>query len=315
MDKLLAQRIVEFPFEWWCSETRAGPRQALLVQGCVNSLRIPWEGGNHIVLPHRALGPVYAAEAESKSVAIYHFDAHSFAAAEIIGSTGRRRRLMALGARPPGPRCFFEWPVRENDANRFRRDGRYGLYVEGDREGAAYMLWSEYKENPPIPCIAGRFKLASDGLISVARPLALLPAFSSDPQAMSAEEQGNWVHIILMLWTFLASQGAVVISREPAPRGSGKEYRSKSPGAAILSFNRVRLLVPKGLILRSDTVEWERGAGVRRHEVLAHPHCYWVGPREQRSLVVRWIAAYWRGNARLGLVLKARDVKTNGDNE
>lgn len=299
---LLAQRVVEFPFELWRTRAHVDPGPAYLVSRCVENLRIPWEGGNHVPLPHRALGPVYAAEAESKSVAIYHFDADSYAAADAIGSTAHRRQVMAQSARSPGPRCFFEWPHREQDT------GRYGLYVDGDRDGAVFILWVEHKDRPPLPAIACRFKLASDGRCSLARPLPLFPNASD----RGPDDGVHWINNIIAFWTFLASQGAVVISREPAPRGSGKEYRSKGHGAAILSFNRVRLLLPKGLIARTGRVEWQQNSGMRRHEVRAHPSYYWVGPREQRSLVVRWIAAYWRGNSRVGLVLKARDVETKG---
>jgi len=120
MRQLLAQRVTEFAFDPWRARARVDPGPALLVKRCVESLLTPWQGGNHIPLPHRALGPVYAAEAEAKAVAIYHFDADSFAAADMIGINRRRREVMAQSARSPGPRCFFEWPHQEGTRNRFR---------------------------------------------------------------------------------------------------------------------------------------------------------------------------------------------------
>jgi hypothetical protein len=65
MRRLLAQRIVD--------EFRFDPKlfkPEPILQRCLESLGVPWDGGNHFVLPHRALGPIYAAEAEQKSAAI-----------------------------------------------------------------------------------------------------------------------------------------------------------------------------------------------------------------------------------------------------
>ena len=61
MRRLLAQRIVD--------EFRFDPKlfkPEPILQRCLEGLGVPWEGGNHFVLPHRALGPIYAAEAEAE---------------------------------------------------------------------------------------------------------------------------------------------------------------------------------------------------------------------------------------------------------
>jgi hypothetical protein len=44
---------------------------------------------------------------------------------------------------------------------------------------------------------------------------------------------------------------------------------------------------------------------VRYHDVIGHSREINVGGEK----VLRWIAAFWRGNPRLGVVVKRRDVK------
>ena len=305
MRRLLAQRIVD--------EFRFDPKlfkPEPILQRCLEGLGVPWEGGNHFVLPHRALGPIYAAEAEQKSAAIYHFDEDAFAASEaIVGNSAKRLAMVRKLARSPGPRCFFEFRYPSQQL----RDvgvGTFGLYVEGDRDMASCLLWVEMN-GTPAPTMYCQFSLNSigEGRCRAFTDMLNRKAWTNKTQSHPKDFEPT-LDMLCCFWAFLASTGAVVVDRVPAPRGTNK-IKIRGSGAAILSFNRVRLALPKGCIIRDEHVTWERGEGVRRHQVRAHPSWYHVGSRHEGAMLLRWIAAYWRGNARLGLVLKARDVALN----
>jgi hypothetical protein len=295
--------VTDLAFDRWCAD-QPGSQLIEIVQHCIENLRQPWEG-NHVVLPHRSLGPVYAAEAERRSVAIYHFSADAKSAANAIGESRRRAQYVIDTARPPGPRCFFEWQNHERGYEHLA----HGIYTEGDGKHYRFVRWGDDindRLSRPTPWAWGYFSLyAWHGYIEFPQEWPQSPDRDRVTEALQYETCKE----VALFWAFLASTGATVIERTPAPRGSSKDHKGRGAGAAILSFNRVRLRLPRGLIARNETVHWERGVGVRRHEVRAHPAYYWTGPRENRNLVVRWVAAYWRGNARLGLVLKARDVE------
>lgn len=300
MKRLLAQRIVD--------DFRLDPKlfkPEPILQRCLEGLGVPWEGGNHFVLPHRALGPIYAAEAEQKSTAIYHFDDTAVAASSaIIANSARRLAMVRRLARSPGPRCFFEFKFPE-----IFTDGTIGqtagLYVEGDREMASCLLWLEIQRTI-VPIVSMRVTFASDGNAR----FTLTDMLVRNPFKYGPNEFESALDMLACFWALLGSTGAVVVDRVPAPRGTNK-IKIHGRGAAILSFNRVRLALPKNCIIRDGRVTWERGEGVRRHQVRAHPAWYHVGPRYEGAMLLRWIAAHWRGNARLGLVLKAQDVVSN----
>jgi len=307
MKPLLAQRLTEFPFERWCKIEDLDPRDqgVAIIRRSIDALRRPWEGPNHLVLPHRALGPIYAAEAEQQAAAIYHFSADARDAAKAIGDSRRRAERVRSWIRAPGSRCFFEWQNPEPGLEYIA----LGIYTEGDRDCYRFVFWSDNvhdaPEHRPMPAAWGEYSLDTlEGSITTATA-PLTPEAEHARQLIEYEVVKN----VCLYWALLGTGGAVVIERTPAPRGSGKAHRSKSAGAAILSFNRVRLTIPQGLITRTNTVDWQRGPGVRRHKVRAHPNFYWAGPKQDRTLIMRWIAAYWRGNARLGLVLTAHEVE------
>ena len=299
MRRLLAQRIVD--------EFRFDPKlfkPEPILQRCLESLGVPWDGGNHFVLPHRALGPIYAAEAEARSAAIYHFDEDAVAASDaIVTNSARRLAMVRRLARSPGPRCFFEFKIKPD----IGIGDTAGIYVEGDREMASCLLWLEV-QNYLNPIATAEISLGSDGVALHTRPRLLAHKWS-DARPNDLDFL-SFVDTLACFWALLGSTGAVVVDRVPAPRGTNK-FKIRGSGAAILSFNRVRLALPKGCIIRDEHVTWERGEGVRRHEVRAHPAWYRVGPRHEGAMLLRWIAAYWRGNSRLGLVIKARDVAWN----
>lgn len=305
MKQLLAQRITrEFKFDLRLYKPEP------ILQRCLEGLGVPWEGQNHIVLPHRALGPVYAAEAEKTSAAIYHFDDDAVAASEaIVGNSARRLGIVRQLARSPGPRCFFEFKHSPQQIQMLRDIGigdTAAIYVEGDRENASCLQWFELN-GTPHPTIFARISLdqTGEGRCHGYRSL-LTDAWTNKHQHHPRDFEAA-LDMLCCFWALLGSTGAVVVDRVPAPRGTNK-MKIHGPGAAILSFNRVRLALPKGFIIRDGRVTWERGEGIRRHQVRAHPAWYHVGPRHEGAMLLRWIAAYWKGNARLGLVLKAQDV-------
>lgn len=78
--------------------------------------------------------------------------------------------------------------------------------------------------------------------------------------------------------------------------------RGKHP---LLSFNRVKIELPKTSAHHASTMRREQGGGVRFHGVLGHlrriekPY----GPE------LTWVSPHFRGDARLGVVVKERQVK------
>lgn len=85
-------------------------------------------------------------------------------------------------------------------------------------------------------------------------------------------------------------------------RIAAKRGRLRNP--AVLSYNRVSLQIPHDN--RGEIVSRVgHGSGVRFHDVRGH----WkqVTLRDDEK-ILRWIAAYWRGDVNLGVVAKERAV-------
>lgn len=267
-----------------------------LLDEVISAVSLPWGGGNHSVLAHQALGPIVAREAEASSAVIYRFDDETLSVAKSILDTERRRLFVVRNAHPPAPRVFMEFPPTPNRL-------RWGFYTRGDRDNLSLFLLADFGGDSPAAPVGLFNGISINALFD--EPTWRNPEMRSfvlprgwDIDVEAALYKG--MQTTLCLWMFLSS-GATVVDRVPSPRVSPR-YVSKS-SLPICSFNRVRMKLPGGVVHRKGRVQWERGPGVRRHQVTGH---FWESEKQR---IVRWVDAYWRGQERLGLVLSERTVR------
>ena len=247
---------------------------------------------------HPALGPSIAEEIK-KLAPVYRLDLASVEAAKLIMLSERRMAHAFQHCRAPHPRMFFEFP-----------EGQIGFMTEGDRDDLLVSI----------------FGIGADGQASLSwqvrcnfnDPLAnrtvspfLMP--SNQPDLVKQTMGGNEgianmaVWYTASIWMFLTISGATVVEKKLTREGRLARHRRK-PFAfgAIDSYNQVRLLVP-GRQYHRASIQFSRGPGVRFHDVVGHWREKHV---DDGGMMLRWIAAYWRGNPALGTVVKVRNIET-----
>jgi hypothetical protein len=228
---------------------------------------------------HPALGPVVAEELK-KLAPVYRLDQPSYEAAVQIMQSSRRMEHAFNHCRAPHPRMFLEFP-----------DSTSGFMIEGDRDDC---LISWFVGDRLCWQVRGNF---------------------DDPLGAKTTEYGpslQNVHVSALwhtaaIWMYLTITGATVVEKKLTRDGRIARNRRK-PFAlgAIDSYNQVRLLIPDRQYQRAST-QLRHGPGVRQHDVVGHWREISVN---DGGKMLRWIAAYWRGNPKLGVIIKARNVTT-----
>lgn len=234
---------------------------------------------------HPALGQIIAEEIK-KLAPVYRLDRPSIDAMTQIMQSSRRMEHAFYHCRAPHPRMFFEFP-----------DDPVGFMAEGDRDDCLISMF-----------FCGE-QLACQVRCTFDNPLAAkVTAYTAG--GLYLEKNKN-IHVTgvwhtAAVWMYLTINGATAVENRLTRDGRLARHRRK-PFAlgAIDSYNQVRLLVPGGQYERSS-VQFHRGHGVRFHSVIGH----WREiSTDDGGKMLRWIAAYWRGNAALGTVVKVRNVE------
>ncbi len=269
-------------------------------------LEAPWEG-NHVPAPHPAIGEVWANEAEGKA-AVYEFDEHSAQAAFALMEQGRRRMWVLQNCRAPHSVMFLDFPNGRLGA------ARYAILVEGDRDEFVYTVFlvlAGSKSALPLVQAHGSF----DGLGSLLlhqnyhrKCLYFRIGGRSTRELVDLETASFLERFIAAAWMFLGIEGATVSDRVVTRAGRLAARRSRKV-SGLHSFNRVRLNCPGPELTRRSTHFSEGKRGVRYHDVRGH----WREQEDAGRKVLRWIAAYWRGQKRLGVVMKSRRVVLKHD--
>jgi hypothetical protein len=246
---------------------------------------------------HPALGSVIAEEVK-RLAAIYVFDEESILAAWSIMATERRRHHVFQHCRAPHPKMFFE----------YQHEGqRHGVFTEGDRDNCLITVFNSAAEFA-VPLIQARVNFAA---LTIDDYTQQPVTFFRLGKWSSAEHVDETVltfqlRLVAAVWMFLSIGGATTVDRVLTREGRLARHRRKPFACgAIDSFNRVRLNIPGAELARS-TVRFHRGPGVRFHDVRGH----WREISVADGKVLRWIAAFWRGDFRLGVVVKQRAVRT-----
>ena len=283
MKPLLAQGLLQSPY-----------RHDPVVARVVRALTVPWEG-NHVPVCHPALAKILSNEAE-QCATIYCLDANNWYAAAALMNSPRRRKHISEFCQAPHTRMFFEWEHEDPP-------GRLGIFVEGDRSQFSFVL---FVDPGGAGVVRPRFmcEWSFDDPGSTARVLYFCDGKWSQSPSRSdlLADVGLYVQFIAAVWMFVGIGGATVHSHRTTREGRLLARRGKHRGPpAIFSYNTCRLAIPQGEFARHGVI-WTRGPGVRRHEV----HGHWRELNITGAKVLRWIAAYFRGNSDLGFVLKTK---------
>lgn len=227
---------------------------------------------------HSALGPTIADEIK-KLAPIYRLDLPSVEAAKKIMLSSRRMEHAFTHCRSPHPRMFFEFP-----------DDPVGFMTEGDRDDCLISIF----------CSGDR--LTWQVCCNFDDPLAA-KVTNFGPSMQNIHVTAGWY--TASIWMYLTISGATVVEKKLTREGRiARKRRKPFALGAIDSYNQVQLLVP-GKNYERASVQLRKGPGVRFHDVTGH----WRESRvDDDGMMLRWIAAYWRGNAALGTIVKVRNV-------
>ncbi len=250
-------------------------------------LCLPWDG-NHTVLPHPSLGQIYAQEAQDKA-ARFVFDERVMMSAESCIKDPESMEAALMHARPPVNRGWFEFHFPSTGI-------RQAIFFEQSPALALdglFILGSSSCSPVPVAAFSG-WNIRED-----------LPHFEfEDRRVFGLDECWTWIKCFVVACTFLNIHRAVTVApvSASAKLQAARRRRGKAP---FLSFNRVSLNLPKAELSRGS--RQDRGAaGVRFHQVIGHLRLLKEG-RLQPVFV--WVQPHWRGDPRLGTVLRELDVK------
>lgn len=290
--RTIAERLV--------SAVRSGVPQAQPFREIAEALCPPWDG-NHVVLPHASIGEVLADEVKSRSAAVYIFDFDAVKASMALVSSRnpRRARLAYSMARFPSKRFWLEYHYQGIHKaiyvdTHFRVNGvTQGIYFTCYDQDEFFPLFHfDFAEGEEYDC-------DEDGRGSHFNWSPFTDYFKPRPE--DEVLIATTPTIFRGLLAFLAVGGATVSATERRPVKLRRPGPSKVTG--FLSINKTRLAMPAGASIKTSNRSG-RGAGVRFHDVRGHYREISVGGQK----VLRFIAAFWRGNPRLGIVQKHRYV-------
>ena len=260
-----------------------------------DALLPPWEG-NHVPLVHPAVGELLADDIKGRYTPIYSFDAGACGAVEALVSlrNPQRRALAIEMAQPPADRFWFELK-------------NYALYAEKTEGGLVVDLICRLS-TCDIPILWTQFDFSYIDLSAAHKAHQtyyyevrrykhfgnVTPRFDDLEDLLALK--------LAALCAFLAVGGATVTVPERRPVKVGRGAAQKTIG--FLTVGKTRLALPAGCAVRASGER--RGPGVRFHDVRGHYREVSVGGQK----MLRFIAAFWRGNPRLGIVVKPRQVTT-----
>lgn len=229
---------------------------------------------------HPALGATIAEEIK-KLAPVYRLDHPSLEAMKQIMMSSRRMEHAFTHCRAPHPRMFFEFP-----------DTTAGFMTEGDRNDCLISMFCNGEH------LTWQVRCNFDD------PLAA-KVINYGPTLKNIHVTAAW-HTA-SFWMLLTISGATVVDNKLTREGRLTRSRRK-PFAlgAIDSYNEVRLLVP-GRQYQRASVQLRHGPGVRFHDVTGHWREVHV---DDGGMMLRWIAAYWRGNPALGTITKVRNIES-----
>ncbi|MCS0501599.1 hypothetical protein [Ancylobacter mangrovi] len=276
--------------------------EEFLIEGIVRTL-LDRPSQNHVPLAHPALADAVASDAE-RAASVYVFDASAVHVAESIMAKAERSASMWGLFRPPADLSLFDFPHPFGDGE-FGRVGVLVKKADGPNEVQLDII-TLFKGRVRACAVldVGPSQSGSGFDLTYTWAAEWLNSMSAD----DAEGVLNWfAGIVVGLSIFLSIGGATVSERRPLRRVQSRIARRLPAAPCVYSFNSVRLNFPNGGIGRNRRVTFEGRTGVRRHEVRTHLREITLKSGDR---VLRWIAAHWRGNARLGVVVKERNVTT-----
>jgi hypothetical protein len=262
-----------------------------LIDKALSSLELPWEG-NHTLVPHSSLGPIFAQESKGFA-ARFCFDEAMVASSHNVSRDAESYEIAARIARLPAPQGWYEW--REH--------------------GVSRALWWEQQTDGTLDCL---FLCKSGDSVFVAgairrwqfghwRKVCYNVGDVLDFVKMDDEEK----NLLLSEYLRFAVCGSALLNLHRAVQVEAQHAapklqraRAKRGKLPLLSFNRVKLKLPKPDLTRGE-YRGRGHPGVRFHQVIGHLRLLQAGRIEP---VFIWVDAFWRGDARLGVILREREV-------
>ncbi len=288
------------------------PNAARLLLHVRDVLETPWDG-NHVPLPHASLGVIYAEEATGKAVR-FSFDDDVFASAWTCVQDAESMAVARKFARPPVDLGWYEW--RTPNAvfgaliERSGPDGLFNIAVFY-RNGETVVLGFVVPKFDFSRALEGRGQLTDlgGGVVEYAAEKFYTAAdvaqlkLNKNPKEIGAATSVIVCQTLLAFIAFMNLHRAVYVElwRPPEKFQRARIRRGKIP---ILSRNVVSLNLPKTELTRGEIAR-HRESGVRRHQVIGHIRELRHGRIEP---IYIWVDSFWRGDARLGVVLRDRKI-------
>ncbi|WP_174514063.1 hypothetical protein [Methylocella tundrae] len=273
-----------------CPALKDAQMESLRLLAC-EALRRPWDE-NHSSPPHPLTVLSIAGEAETKAQLFVFDDAVIESAASILEDY-ESIDIAKRYARLPASMCWFEW----------NEDGiRVGALLTDVDDGISFVLFSKNERYGAIPVLCGEYAFHHGKY-----KYNVLHCKNINSKA----NEGYAVYIsskIFAICAFLNIPGAVHSAnfRWGDKLQKSRRKRGKAP---LLSFNEVKLALPKNSASRKD-VTCDMGRGVRWHHVIGYLRISRHGDPEAHYT---WVPSVWRGDKSSGVVLKSRNVCVKAD--
>ena len=261
---------------------------------------------NHSAPAHKCLADIAAAEA-AKAAQRFRVAKEDYLP---LADLGRQFHALGIPVRVPAVPMWIETPGILQFADKDLLGTIGALLISGsqpDRYEVIYYTDAIRGPGDPsvaMPYVAGMVDLEHDtGTVSVAVAWNAFYDLSSREDAalemFSALVQQTFALVSALNTPRVVTKTAV--THQP-PLQKARLRRGKHP---LLSFNQVQIHLPKVSQHSGDTMRPERGGGVRFHGVLGHLR------RIERPYGpdVTWVSPHFRGDPRLGVVVKERAVR------
>lgn len=258
---------------------------------------------NHSAPIHKSLADIAAVEA-AKSAQRFKVAREDYLS---LADLGRQFHTLGIPVRIPVAPMWLETPgmLQFADKELFGTIGALIQKVGPNVYDMTYFTDAIREPGQPhvaLPYVCGRVELEDEAVATI----VVWDAFHGPEAASDGELFQALVRQTLALVAALNTPRVVTktaVTHQP-PLQKARLKRGKYP---LLSFNQVKIHLPKVTQHSGDTMRRDLGGGVRFHGVLGHlrriekPY----GPD------VTWVSPHFRGDPRLGVVMKERAVKAS----
>ena len=273
----------------------------LEVRSCISQNFSP----NHMSVAHPSLSVTIASETmqAAQRFTVDGIDCNDLTA------LGTAFLAEAIPLSLPATRCWIEFPITSEFADFESLRAKVGVYIKAD--SATSQSWNVHvfsdlsEKDLCCPILSGYIKRTGSLTFDFHASWSLFDEMNGHSRDWSnghlAETAGPAIQLLAALNVPRSVLRESVVWQPAIQKARLK--RGKHP---LLSFNQVKLKLPKTGMQRSSTMQSRLGIGVRFHGVLGHLRRV----EKPSGPELSWIRPYFRGDARLGIVVKDRKIES-----